>query len=67
VIDALIDVGDSLRFILGFQLASIVHLCSAGAGKEKKHEDRYSIAYFLRMSNDVEYRDSSGELWSAQK
>ncbi|KAK6075814.1 gibberellin 20-oxidase [Seiridium cupressi] len=62
---ALINVGDSLRFISGFRLASVVHRVLPV--QETQHEDRYSIAYFLRMSNDVEYRDGSGELWSAQK
>ena len=62
---AVINVGDSLRFISGFKLASAVHRVIPV--HREQHEDRYSIAYFLRMSNDVVYHDSNGVNWSAEK
>lgn len=62
---AVINVGDSLRFISGCKLSSAVH--RVVPVQEKQMEDRYSIAYFLRMENDVKYRDSANKIWSAQE
>lgn len=49
---ALINVGDSLRALSRFQFAAVVH--RVFPVQEQQHEDRYSIAYFLRVNDDVE-------------
>ncbi|KAL2136073.1 hypothetical protein VTI74DRAFT_5653 [Chaetomium olivicolor] len=61
---AVVNVGDSLRFLSGGQLASVVHRAIPPQGKQL--EDRYSIAYFLRVHNDVQLQDANGKLWSAR-
>ncbi|KAF2241165.1 Clavaminate synthase-like protein [Trematosphaeria pertusa] len=62
---AVINVGDSLRFPSKGQLLSAVHRVIPI--HEKQHEDRYSIAYFLRIANDTPFRDAAGKLWSAKE
>lgn len=55
---AVINIGDTLRFLSGNRLRSALHRAlplSNGA-------DRYSIAYFLRPSNDSEFVDSMGNV-----
>jgi isopenicillin N synthase-like dioxygenase len=61
---AIVNVGDYLRFKSGGDLASIVH--RVVPLKEKQDEDRYSIAYFLRMNDDVEFDDSIGKTWTTK-
>ncbi|KAJ8121786.1 hypothetical protein O1611_g10011 [Lasiodiplodia mahajangana] len=62
---AVINVGDSLRFLSRGKLASVVHrVIPVGA---KQHEDRYSIAYFLRINDNVSLKDANGKLWSAKE
>ena len=61
----MINVGDSLRFISGHRLNSAVRRVIPVQGKQL--EDRYSIAYFLRMENDAKYRDGANKTWSAQE
>ena len=34
--------------------------------KETQEEDRYSIAYFLRMNDEVRISDSTGRTWTAK-
>ncbi|KAL6712842.1 hypothetical protein ACLMJK_009554 [Lecanora helva] len=62
---AIINVGDSLRFISGHRLSSAVH--RVVPVEEEQTEDRYSIVYFLRMENEVKYRDGASRVWSAQE
>lgn len=62
---AVVNVGDSLRFISGSELASVVHRVLPL--HDKQHEDRHSIAYFLRMDDEVNYHDASGKAWSAKE
>jgi isopenicillin N synthase-like dioxygenase len=50
---AIINVGDSLRIASGNHLAAVVHRVLPLHG-DRQLEDRYSIAYFLRMADDVE-------------
>ena len=54
---AVINVGDSLRFLSGRRFLSAVHRVVPVAADAT--EDRYSIAYFLRPADDVVLRDSS--------
>lgn len=61
---AIINVGDTLRFLSGGDLASVVHRVIPL--KKTQDEDRYSIAYFLRMNNDIEISDSTGKTWTAK-
>lgn len=48
----------------GGELASIVH--RVVPLKERQDEDRYSIAYFLRMNDDVRFSDSTGKTWTTK-
>lgn len=61
---AIINVGDSLRFPSKGELASVVHRVIPL--KKRQDEDRYSIAYFLRMNNDVSFTDGTGKTWTAK-
>ncbi|KAL4936635.1 hypothetical protein BDV06DRAFT_227709 [Aspergillus oleicola] len=60
-----INVGDTLRFLSGNRFRSAVHKVIPTQGLQ--HEDRYSIAYFLRAANGVEFTDSTGTRISAKK
>lgn len=53
---AVINVGDSLRFASGDKLYSCIHRVVP----VDTPEPRYSIAYFLRPEDNVEYKDSNG-------
>ena len=63
---AIINIGDSLRFLSGKRLYSCLHrvIPVNGACQE---EDRYSIAYFLRPESDVSFEDVDGQKVSAVK
>lgn len=61
---AIINVGDSLRFPSGGELASVVH--RVVPLRERQVEDRYSIAYFLRLNDDASFTDSTGRTWTAK-
>jgi isopenicillin N synthase-like dioxygenase len=61
---AVVNVGDSLRFVSGFRFASVVHRVTPLY--DVQHEDRYSIAYFLRMADNATFRDQDGKAWSAK-
>lgn len=61
---AIINVGDSLHFPSGGKLASVVHRVIPL--KDKQEEDRYSIAYFLRLNDNVMFSDSTGKMWTAK-
>lgn len=62
---AIINVGDSLRFLSGGELASVVH--RVVPLRQTQEEDRYSIAYFLRMNNSDLITDSTGKTWTAKE
>ncbi|RDW63074.1 uncharacterized protein DSM5745_10185 [Aspergillus mulundensis] len=62
---AIINVGDSLRFPSGGELASVVH--RVVPLRETQTEDRYSMAYFLRMNDADGFVDSAGRKWSARE
>lgn len=62
---AIINVGDSLRFLSRNQLLSAVHrVLPLG---ERQEEHRYSIAYFLRPDDDAQYEDASGQIVTAKE
>lgn len=60
---AIINVGDSLRFLSQKRLRSCLHRVVPVPGQTW---DRYTIAYFLRPDNRVSFVDSNGELVTAQ-
>lgn len=67
---AVINVGDSLRFLSKHQLRSCVHRVLPVT--ERQETDRYSIAYFLRPEDDSIFTDSKGRelpalLWHDEK
>lgn len=62
---AVVNVGDSLHFPSGRRLASVVHRVIPV--NEKQEEDRYSIAYFLRVNDKLRWVDSFGKKWSAKE
>lgn len=61
---AVINVGDTLRFLTGNRLCSAVHRVVPTG--ELQHEDRYSIVYFLRAENGVLFKDSTGRMVTAK-
>lgn len=62
---AIINIGDSLRFLSGKRLASCMHRVVPTT--ETPTEHRYSVAYFLRPENDLKYEDPEGRAISAQQ
>ncbi|KAJ5752418.1 hypothetical protein N7520_009335 [Penicillium odoratum] len=62
---AIINVGDSLHFPSKGELASVVHRVIPL--QDTQNEDRYSIAYFLRLNDDVTFNDSTGKTWTARE
>ncbi|CEJ93513.1 hypothetical protein VHEMI09095 [[Torrubiella] hemipterigena] len=62
---AIVNVGDFLRFLSGGKLASIVHRVIPL--RERQVEDRYSIAYFLRMNDDATFEDLNGKTWTTKE
>lgn len=63
---AVVNVGDSLRFLSGNVLKSCVHRVAPANVSGRQEEHRYSIAYFLRAEDVVQYRDSKGRVISAR-
>lgn len=61
---AVINVGDTLRFLSGNLLRSAVHRVMPV--DKLQHDHRYSIAYFLRAESSTQFTDSSGRLVSAK-
>ena len=61
---AIINVGDTLRFLSGNTLKSAVHRVMPVNKLQQDH--RYSIAYFLRAEDNTEFTDSSGRSVSAK-
>lgn len=64
---AVINVGDSLRFLSGHQLNSCVHRVLPKTSTGRQEEHRYSIAYFLRPEDKAMYRDSKGRMITAKE
>jgi isopenicillin N synthase-like dioxygenase len=62
---AVINVGDSLRFPSRGELSSAVHRVIPRNGKQD--EDRYSIAYFLRVNDDATFSDGNGKTWTGKE
>jgi isopenicillin N synthase-like dioxygenase len=62
---AIINVGDSLHFLSGGELASVVH--RVVPLQKTQDENRYSIAYFLRMNDGVIFSDTTGKMWTAKE
>ena len=60
---AIVNVGDSLRFLSGFRLRSVLHRVVPVA--EMEHHHRYSIAYFLRPVDGTVFKDSEGRVIKA--
>ncbi|OGM48317.1 hypothetical protein ABOM_002225 [Aspergillus bombycis] len=63
---AVVNVGDSLRFLSGNVLKSCVHRVAPRNVSCRQEEHRYSIAYFLRAEDVVQYEDSKGRVISAR-
>lgn len=61
---AIINIGDSLRFLSGGCLSSAVHRVLPISGKQE--EDRYSIAFFLRPNDDAIFRDPQGQVMNSR-
>ncbi|KAK4502078.1 hypothetical protein PRZ48_007889 [Zasmidium cellare] len=61
---AIINVGDTLRFLSGYKLRSAVHRVMPV--DKYQREDRYSIAYFLRAADNTKLTDNSGRSVSAK-
>ncbi|KAK6857753.1 hypothetical protein PG995_005452 [Apiospora arundinis] len=57
---AIVNVGDTLRFLSDYRLRSALH-----RALPIENCDRYSIAYFLRPSDDSEFVDAKGEATTA--
>ncbi|KAH7041156.1 putative 2OG-Fe(II) oxygenase family oxidoreductase [Microdochium trichocladiopsis] len=62
---AIINVGDSLRYLSDQQLFSAVHCVLPHEGRQLQH--RHSIAFFLRPADDAEYTDSRGAKITARE
>lgn len=63
---AVVNIGDSLRFLSGRRLCSALHRV-VPFNNGYQNSSRYSIAYFLRPENGVKFVDSDGKEVSAQK
>jgi isopenicillin N synthase-like dioxygenase len=59
---AIINIGDSLRFLTKCRLRSALHRVLP-----LYDTDRYSVTYFLRPSDDATFVDSDGEVCDAMK
>jgi hypothetical protein len=60
---AVINVGDSLRFLSGGTLRSSLHRVVPYPGVDIR--DRFSCAYFMRPELDAEFVDDSGRRWAS--
>jgi isopenicillin N synthase-like dioxygenase len=62
---ALVNVGDALRFLSGKRLKSCLHRVIPPKGRYQQ-ESRYSIAYFLRPENEAVFECPDGQ-WESAK
>ncbi|KAF5982430.1 Clavaminate synthase [Fusarium coicis] len=60
---AVVNVGDSLRFLSGRKFRSVVHRVAPYPGETI--ENRFSCAYFMRPRMDVEFEDEKSERWKS--
>ncbi|KAK3309422.1 2OG-Fe(II) oxygenase family oxidoreductase [Chaetomium strumarium] len=60
---AIINVGDSLKFISNFRLKSSLHRV-VPASSHWVSESRYATIFFLRASNTVRFTDTEGVNWT---
>lgn len=60
---AIVNVGDSLRFLTNRQARSCLHRVVPGPGATVM--DRYSIAYFMRPEVDAVFKDENDEVWTS--
>lgn len=60
---AIVNVGDSLRFLSGRKFRSVVHRVAPYPGETI--ENRFSCAYFMRPRMDVEFEDEKGKRWKS--
>jgi isopenicillin N synthase-like dioxygenase len=60
---AVVNVGDSLRFLSGRRFRSVVHRVAPYPGETI--ENRFSCAYFVRPRMDVEFEDEKGDRWKS--
>lgn len=63
---AIVNVGDSLRFLSGKRFHSCLHRVLPIDGIHQQ-EHRYSIAYFLRPESGVKFKDADGQEITAAK
>lgn len=63
---AIVNVGDSLKFMSGFKLKSSLHRVVPWHGRWTAGS-RYASIFFLRANNDAEFTDSEGVEWTAEK
>ena len=57
---AICNIGDSLRFLSGLRLRSVLHRVMPVSEMERNH--RFSIAYFARPANGTMFKDSEGRI-----
>ncbi|KAL9007495.1 MAG: hypothetical protein Q9173_007252, partial [Seirophora scorigena] len=62
---AIVNVGDSLRFLSGFRLRSVLHRVVPVAEMDQAH--RFSIAYFTRPVHGTVFKDSEGRTIKADE
>lgn len=63
---AIVNVGDSLRFLSGLRLKSSLHRVVPLRQREATGP-RYSIAFFLRPNNDATFTDAEGTPWTGSE
>nr|WOZ30799.1 McfN [Coleophoma empetri]BAN91496.1 putative 2OG-Fe(II) oxygenase family oxidoreductase [Coleophoma empetri] len=61
---AVVNVGDSLRFLSDCAFSSIIHRVLPVGSRQT--EDRYTLAYFLRPEDEAVFKDLNGNLISAK-
>jgi isopenicillin N synthase-like dioxygenase len=59
---AVINIGDSLRFLTGKRLRSSLH--RVVPHPDASHRPRYSLAYFMRPEYDAQFEDEDGAQWT---
>lgn len=62
---AIVNVGDTLRFLSGQKFRSCVHRVLPVT--QRQEEDRYSIIYFLRAEDNAVLKDPEGTVVTAQE
>lgn len=63
---AVVNVGDSLRFLAGCRLKSSLHRV-VPCRERWLADPRYSVIFFLRPSNDAIFTDSEGVTWAGSE